>query len=155
MRRHDRAITNFGDIRALIESCDTIRVGFSDGNVPYIVPLSFGFEAKDGEFIFYVHGAKEGRRHELAKKATHVCVEADVLRRYVEKSGGSLTADYKSFIGWGEICELNGEEAVKGLELLCRHCGFSSMSCSDAVVNATCVEKITVREFTAKERFKP
>lgn len=155
MRRHDRAITDFEDIRALIEGCDTIRVGFSDGNVPYIVPLSFGFETKNGEFTFYVHGAKEGRRHELAKKTPYVCVEADLLRSYVEKSGGSLTADYKSFIGWGEMSEVSGEEAVKGLELLCRHCGFSSMSCSDAVVNATCVEKITIREFTAKERFKP
>ena len=68
---------------------------------------------------------------------------------------GSQTADYKSFIGWGEICEVSGEEARKGLELLCRHCGFDSVGCSEKVIEATCVEKITVREFTAKERFKP
>ena len=96
-----------------------------------------------------------GQRHELAKAAPYVCVEADVCRAFVGKPNGSLTADYKSFIGWGEICEVSGEEAVKGLELICRHCGFDSMSCSDKVIEATCVEKITVREFTAKERFKP
>ena len=40
------------------------------------------------------------------------------------------------------------------LTLLCRHCGFDTMHCTQAVVNATCVEKITVKEFTAKQRFK-
>ena len=84
-----------------------------------------------------------------------MCVEADVCRAFVVKADGSQTADYKSFIGWGEICEVSGEEARKGLELLCRHCGFDSVGCSEKVIEATCVEKITVREFTAKERFKP
>lgn len=69
MRKANRAITDFDEIKALIDSCDTIRLGFVDGDEAYIVPLSFGFEAENGEFTFYVHGAKAGRRHTLAKKA--------------------------------------------------------------------------------------
>ena len=68
MRKANRAITDFDEIKALIDSCDTIRLGFVDGNEAYIVPLSFGFEAENGEFTFYVHGAKVGRRHTLAAK---------------------------------------------------------------------------------------
>lgn len=154
MRQHDRAIEDIESIRALIESCDTIRLGFCDGDIPYVVPLSFGFEEQGGVFTFYVHGAKLGRRHELAEKAQCVCVEADVCRAFVVNPDGSQTADYKSFIGWGKICRVSGDEAVKGLELLCRHCGFDSVACSEKVINATCVEKITVREFTAKQRFR-
>ena len=72
MRKANRAITDLDEIKALIDSCDTIRLGFVDGDEAYIVPLSFGFEAENGEFTFYVHGAKAGRRHTLAKKSGRV-----------------------------------------------------------------------------------
>ncbi len=154
MRKINRAITDFDEIKALIEKCDTVRLGFVDGNEAYIVPLSFGYEAENGVFTFYVHGAKLGRRHELAAKNSRVCVEADLCIGFVELEGGAQTADYKSFIGCGEISEVSGEEAVKGLGLLCAHCGFGKLGCTEAVINATCVEKIVVREFSAKQRFK-
>ena len=93
MRKANRAITDFDEIKALIDSCDTIRLGFVDGNEAYIVPLSFGFEAENGEFTFYVHGAKVGRRHTLAAKSSRVCVEADVCSGFVELVQGSQTAD--------------------------------------------------------------
>lgn len=86
MRKANRAITDLDEIKALIDSCDTIRIGFVDGDEAYIVPLSFGFEAENGEFTFYVHGAKVGRRHTLAKKSSRVCVEADVCSGFVELS---------------------------------------------------------------------
>ena len=139
MRKANRAITDFDEIKALIDSCDTIRLGFVDGNEAYIVPL---------------HGAKVGRRHTLAAKSSRVCVEADVCSGFVELEQGSQTADYKSFIGYGEISTVTGEEAVKALTLLCRHCGFDEMGCPEAVVSATSVEKIVVLEFSAKQRFK-
>ena len=154
MRRHDRAIESCVEICALIEKCDTLRVAFSDDGAPYIVPLSFGYETSDGVITFYVHGAKTGRRHELAAKNAKVCVETDVCEGFVELEGGAQTADYKSFIGWGDISPVTGDEAVKGLNLLCRHCGFEGMTCTDAVIRNTCVEKIVVDIFTAKQRFK-
>ena len=42
---------------------------------------------------------------------------------------------------------MTGEEAVKALTLLCRHCGFDEMGCSEAVVNATGVEKSSSANF--------
>ena len=154
MRKFDREIKDLCEITGLIDSCDTLRVGFNDSDCPYIVPLSFGYEQIDGAFIFYVHGAKVGRRHELAAKAELVCVEADVCKGFVTLPGGGLTADYRSFIGKGTIETVSGSEAAHALTVLCRHCGFDTMPCTQAVVNATCVEKITVKEFTAKQRFK-
>lgn len=88
------------------------------------------------------------------RKNAKVCVETDVCEGFVELEGGAQTADYKSFIGWGDISPVTGDEAVKGLNLLCRHCGFEGMTCTDAVIRNTCVEKIVVDIFTAKQRFK-
>ena len=154
MRKTDREIKDINEIAALLNECDALRLGFNDEGCPYIVPLSFGFEQVGDAFVFYVHGAKVGRRHSLAEKAELVCVEADICKGYVTLHGGALTADYRSFIGKGRIETVSGPEAVHGLELLCRHCGFDAMPCAQAVVDMTCVEKITVSEFTAKQRFK-
>lgn len=154
MRRKDREISEFDEICRLIDKCDTVRVGFNDTDAPYIVPLSFGYEAKDGCIVFYVHGAKDGRRHLLARKNELVCVEADICLGFVELGKGAQTADYKSFIGTGKISQVRGEEALKGLNLICSHCGFDNMSCSDEAVKNTCVEKIEVNDFSAKQRFK-
>lgn len=154
MRRTDREMTDISEICRLLDKCDTLRVGFRDESAPYIVPLSFGYGFCDGAFVFYVHGAKDGRRHRLAEMCPQVCVEADMCLGFAELGSGALTADYKSFIGTGEISTVCGEEAVKGLELICRHCGFDKMDCSEAVVKNTCVEKIVVTEFSAKQRFK-
>lgn len=153
MRRRDRQITELSEICGLVERCDTLRLGFCDGDTPYIVPLSFGFEEENGTFVFYVHGAKDGRRHELAKTARSVCVELDVCHHFFESTGG-LTADYESFIGVGKIETVTGDEAVRGLTLICRHCGFDTMPCSRKAVDATCVEKVIVSDFTAKQRLK-
>ncbi len=152
MRRTDRQICDFEKIKELLDGCDTIRLGFVDGDVPYVVPLSFGYETLDGAFVFYVHGAKVGRRHTLAASGKPVCVEADVCLGFIEVDGRDQTADYRSFIGTGTIETVEGAEAIHGLELLCAHCGFDSMNCSQTVVNATCVEKITVRDYCAKQR---
>ena len=154
MRKFDREIKDLNEITELIDGCDTLRVGFNDEGCPYIVPLSFGYEVIDGAFVFYVHGAKAGRRHELAAKSELVCVEADVCKGFVTLPSGDQTADYRSFIGKGTIETITGDEAVHALTALCRHCGFDTMHCTQAVVNATCVEKITGKDFTSKQRFK-
>ena len=48
MRRKDREVTDRNQIAAIMDSCDTCRLGLTDGQVPYIVPLSFGYEWPDG-----------------------------------------------------------------------------------------------------------
>ena len=42
MRRSDREIKDFDEIVKVLERCDAVRLAFNDGDIPYIVPLSFG-----------------------------------------------------------------------------------------------------------------
>ena len=61
MRRKDREVTDNKRINEIIMYCDTLRLGIIDGSVPYIVPVSFGYEENQGKKTFYFHGAGEGR----------------------------------------------------------------------------------------------
>ena len=77
MRRKDREVTDNYEINKIINFCQIIRLAFADSVAPYIVPLNFGFEEKDGKRIFYFHGAKEGRKLDLIKKLGVAGFEAD------------------------------------------------------------------------------
>lgn len=44
MRRKDREVTDVTRITAIMDQCDSCRLGLCEDNVPYIVPLCFGYE---------------------------------------------------------------------------------------------------------------
>lgn len=44
MRRKDRQVTDPEKIDSIIAQCRCCRLGFSDGEQVYVVPLSFGYE---------------------------------------------------------------------------------------------------------------
>ena len=85
---------------------------------PYVVPLSFGYEVRDGKVVLYFHGAKEGRKHEMIAKNPRVCMEGDLFHGYKDNGRGGVTCDYESFIGYGDCMLVSGEEAEKGIDLL-------------------------------------
>ena len=78
MRRSDREIRDMDQIREVIKGCDCCRIAFPDENGPYIVPLNFAFtHTNAGRDVFYFHGAKEGRKHQLILRSPTVGFELD------------------------------------------------------------------------------
>lgn len=153
MNRKDREVTDLQEIIEIINSCDTLRLGIHNGEYPYVLPLSFGFEAVDDKFIFYTHSAMKGLKLDLIKANPQVCVEIDGMNGYAETARG-VTTNFRSFIGFGTAEIADYDDTVKGLDLLLRHCnitGYSAEEC--AKLGITTVLKITVDNYTAK-RFK-
>lgn len=153
MNRKDREVTDFEEIQDIINSCDTLRLGINNGDYPYVVPLSFGFEAVEDKLIFYTHSAMKGMKLDLIKANPKICVEIDSMNGYAETARG-VTTNYRSFIGFGTAEIADYEDTVKGLDLLLEHCnitGYSAEEC--AKLGITTVLKITVENYTAK-RFK-
>jgi len=149
MRRTDREVTDFDGVIDILRRADTIRLGLHGEPYPYVVPLSFGFEAEDGGITLYFHGAKEGLKHELIRRDPHVCVEADIFHRYVQTPGG-VTTQYESFIGFGRAECATGREAARGLDLLLEHCGFGGYVYDMTALDVTWVYKVALDSFTGK-----
>jgi len=153
MKLSDREITSFDEIVAVLDCCDTIRLGIHNEPYPYVVPVSFGYEVADGRIVLYIHGAMEGLKNELLARNPHVCVEADRMLGYAN-FGMKTTTDYESLIGFGKAEIAEEEEAVKGIELLMAHCGqpgFDGHSCIR--MGITRIYKITLESVTGKRRF--
>lgn len=154
MRKADREIKDFEEIKELLDECQTIRLAMHDEPYPYVVPLSYGWEERNRQIFIYFHCAKEGKKLDLIEKNHKVCAEIDMLAGY-KSTGHGITADYRSVIAFGKAERVYGEELVRGLELLLEHChidGYSAREC--AAMNITAVVKITVESITGKERFK-
>lgn len=152
MRRTDREIRDFQEIVDILDACDTIRLGMRGKEYPYVLPLSFGYAVQDGQITLYVHGAKEGFKHDCLAEDPRVCVEADRFLGYATTKQG-VTAQYDSVIGFGVARVATREEAAHGLDLLLQHCGFTQYSGADCVArDITRVYKIRLEQVTGKRR---
>jgi len=151
MRRSEREIKEFAGIVDVLDRCDTIHLGIHDEVYPYVVPLSFGYEVVDGKIVIYFHGAREGFKHELLAKNHKVCVEADLCHGFMD-TGHSVTCEYESIIGFGTAEVVSGEEAVKGVDLLLRHCTFPGYEYDKKVMAVMYVYRITLDSVTGKRK---
>lgn len=151
MRKSEREIKDFPDLLELLNRCDTIRLAMNGEEYPYVVPLSFGYEIIDGRIVLYVHGAREGKKHQLLAINNRVCVEADICHRFAETEQG-VTTVYESIIGFGSAEKIFDEQAAHGLDLLLSHCGFDGYAYEHAVTHVLTVYKITLDSVTGKRR---
>lgn len=151
MRRAEREIQSFEGIVDVLGRCDTVRLAMFDETYPYVVPLSFGYEVKNGKLTLYIHGANAGKKHELLKRNNRVCVEADLCHRFVD-TGTSVSCIYESVIGFGTAERITGKEACHGLDRLLKHCGFDGYPFDPAVTDMLDVYRITLDTVTGKRR---
>lgn len=152
MRRDEREVREKEKIYDILSRCDTIRVGMNDGGYPYIIPMTFGCEVKDGEMIIYFHSAGAGKKWEILNKDPRVCVEADIYYKVTKRDNGDITAVYESVIGTGDA-ELITEqkEKVAALKVMLDHykeSGFPVTSCKGLAKVE--VFKIVLKEVSGK-----
>lgn len=158
MRRAERAITNLHEIRDILDGCDVVRVGLTDGKRAYVVPLHFAWEEVDGALRLVMHGATEGRKIEMLRENPLVCFELD---RNVETISAAdacgYSAAYESIIGEGEMQVLTSLSArVHGLDLLMAKQGFAGKPrYQSSMLARTAVFEIRVTQISGKRHEKP
>lgn len=154
MRRKDREVTDFMKIENIISRCTCCRIGFHDDGEVYIVPLSFGYEAKGDTYIFYFHGAKEGRKIDLIKKNPIVGFEMDTNYAVNEADlACGYSARFQSIIGNGVVSIVSEiKEKKLGLSLIMEHnTGKQNWDFDEKMVNAAAVLKLEVTKMSCKE----
>ncbi len=150
MRRKDREITDRTEIDAILTQTEVCRCAFSYQDIPYLIPLSFGY---DGTSV-YVHTALEGRKLRWMRFGRKVCfeVEMSVCRKPGEKDACSWTMEYRSVIGTGIIEEITGEgEQLYALDQIMKHYGCEQPRYSREALKHVLVWKISIEGLTGKQ----
>ena len=69
LRWKDRGMTDPKEIEYTLKKARVGSFAFVDGDEPYVIPWTYGFDFKDGKIKLYVHCVKnEGRKREILKK---------------------------------------------------------------------------------------
>ena len=159
MRLAKREIKDAAVLREIIEECDVVRIGVSDQDGMFIVPVNYGYEfAADRDTIkltLYIHGAKEGRKAEAFAAAPSVALEMDCRHELI--TGGytcSYSYAYRSIMGNGRIRCLDTEEEKRmGLVRIMEHLApGAAIEFRPEMLAKTNVYRIDVTDFTGKER---
>lgn len=151
MRRKDREIVSRAEMLAVLDRCPVLHLALNAEESPYLVPLSFGWEECGGAVCLYVHGATEGRRHDLLAADGRVTVAADTFHRYIETADG-ISCVYESVIGTGRAEIITGEEAASGMACILRHCGYAGREVPPEALRKTSLWRITLDMMTGKRR---
>lgn len=108
MRRKDREIKDQDRIGSILDRAQVCHLALFDGEWPYVLPITFGYEPGH----MYFHSAKEGKKIDIIKKNPRAsfCVEVDVLPIPAPKKRSGLDLPYRSVVGFGEISVIPDDE---------------------------------------------
>ena len=154
MRRKDREVVEIEELLAIIDACQVMRMGLIDENGVYILPMNFGYQYKDGQLTFYMHGALEGKKLDLIRQNPQVGFEMDCEHELIEgKVACQYGFNYASIVGKGEAeVVTDPQEKIQGMTILMESITGKDFAFNEKLVSIVSVIKITATEVTGKRR---
>jgi nitroimidazol reductase NimA-like FMN-containing flavoprotein (pyridoxamine 5'-phosphate oxidase superfamily) len=156
MRRKEREITEISEKITVIDKCKVCRLGLSENNLPYVIPLNYGYVYENEKLTLFFHAALEGRKIDIIKKNNNACFEIDCDTGFIEGNiACKYSYEFKSIIGFGKIFILETDnEKSNGLKYLMKHQTGKEMEWhfSEDDLKSVCVFKMDVNEFTGKQK---
>ncbi len=151
MRRKDREIQDRTEIDQIINAAVVCRLGLCKDGLPYVVPVSFGY---DGQRIYF-HGAVEGTKIDYMLANPRVCVEfeGDVRLTSNEHNACDWSVTYQSVIGYGTVGEITQPEAkLHALEQIMQHySGRTGWTYDPGQLERTRIWRVTLESVSGKE----
>jgi len=150
MRRKDKEIEDKELIESILKRAIVCRIALSENNIPYIVPLNFGYKNN----FLYFHSAKEGRKIGMIRKNNNVCFEIDIDTKLLNaEKPCKWSMKYYSLIGFGKAFLVeNSEEKREGLDIIAEHySGKSSFEYPEELVNKVTIIKVQIERMTGKK----
>jgi nitroimidazol reductase NimA-like FMN-containing flavoprotein (pyridoxamine 5'-phosphate oxidase superfamily) len=151
MRRKDKEILQPALIQRIIGEAQVCRLGLCKDNIPYIVPVSFGY---DGTALYF-HTAVDGRKIEFFRANNQVCfeIEHEVAIIPNEERACGWSFSFYSIIGYGVVEELvEDADRERGLQLVMEHySGRGDWEFQDQHLQHVRVWRIRIEQVSGKQ----
>ena len=149
MRKKEKEITEKSEIEAVIRRSLVCRVGLSENDIPYIVPVCFGYQ--DG--AIYIHGSLKGKKTAILQKNQNVCFEFDIDTEILESEKAcAWGVKYQSVIGFGKASFLElPDDKQKALDIIMSQYSDKSFPFPENIIKKTAVIKIEIASMRGKQ----
>ena len=149
MRKREKEIKEKHVIESIMKRASICRIGLSGNDVPYVVPLNFGYR----DNCLYFHSAKEGKKIDMMRKNNAVCFEIDVDTELMQAEDPcKWSMKYSSVIGFGRAFLLEDpEEKRQALNIIMDHySGESSREYPEKALARVAIIKVEIDSMTGK-----
>ena len=150
MRRKDKEIKDIEEIKSIIKEATVCRIGLSNNNIPYVVPVNFGYKNN----CLYIHSALEGRKIETIKKNNNVCFEIDIDHELlISEIPCKSSMKYRSVIGFGKAFLIDDlKEKREALNIIMEHYSIGdSHEYIEKLTNKVSIIKVEIESMTGKK----
>jgi uncharacterized protein len=149
VRRKEKEISDLKEMEEIIAQTEICHVGLSDNNIPYIVPVNFGYKDK----CIYFHCAREGWKLDIIRANRIVCVEFDSGHQMkISDTACEWGFKYNSVIGFGRANIIDDPNAKKeGLDIIMGHYSELSYQYKDEKIAGILIVKIEIDRLTGKK----
>jgi uncharacterized protein len=150
MRRTDKEITEPALLSHIIEQAHVCRLGLAKDSIPYVLPVSFGYDGK----AIYFHTAKEGRKIDFMTANARVCFEFEHGVHLIQNEFNPCkwSFSFQSVIGYGIVRELTElAEKREGLNCMMKHYSGREWPFAAADLEGIRVWRIDVESLTGKQ----
>jgi len=157
MTKRERQITDPQQILDILDRGKVLHLGLCADNMPYVVPMNYGYTMEGGKLTVYLHSAVQGKKLDMLRANPNVFFAIDCDRIPFE---GKLPCQYgmvySSIMGTGtaQLVE-DVEEKKRAMSILMKTQTGKDFSFEDRLVSIVAVIRIDVTEYTAKHRPLP
>ena len=149
MRKKEKQIDKREEIEEIIEQAEICRLGLCSKNIPYIVPMVFGYKNNN----LYFHTGKRGKKIDILKENNNACFEIEIDVEIVDaEKACNWAVNYSSVIGTGKASILDDiEEKREALDIIMKHySNKNTFKYPDEILEKTAVIKLVIDEITGK-----
>ncbi|NQT65870.1 MAG: pyridoxamine 5'-phosphate oxidase family protein [FCB group bacterium] len=148
MRREDRKITDKKVMLDIISRAQVCYLGMSKDNMPYVIPINFGYY----ENTIYFHCALEGEKIDVLKNNPHVCMVFNVDNKLINNIvQDDWTMYYKSVIAYGKVeFIMDIAERQNAINIMFHHYGGKDYPLPEPVLAKTMFMKVEINSMMGK-----
>ncbi len=150
MRRKEREITDKDLLESVIARAIVCRLGLCRDNMPYVVPVNFGYK----DDCLYIHSSLQGLKMDILRVNANVCFEIDVdLELVPARKPCDWTLRYRSVIGFGTAAIVEDPlEKRKALDIIMDHYGgLSEDPYPEPVIKKVGIIRVDIESMTGKK----
>ncbi len=152
MRLKQKEMTDRDEIEELLRKEKVCHMAMCDGDTPYVLPTTYGYE----NGIIYVHSSKFGRKIDVLRDNSRVCVVVDTGHDLVQgplDTSCKSTIRFKSVIGNGRAKFVEDEaEKKKAMDVIMTQCfGRQAFQYAPEGVRDMAIIKIELESVSGKK----